>query len=57
LADIDRPEPADNEILVRIRAASVNAADWHIMRGDPYLARLMSQGRSGCGRRRRRSAA
>jgi NADPH:quinone reductase-like Zn-dependent oxidoreductase len=47
LADIDRPEPADNEILVRIRAASVNAADWHIMRGDPYLARLMSQGMLG----------
>jgi NADPH:quinone reductase-like Zn-dependent oxidoreductase len=41
LRDIDVPVPADNEVLVRIHAASVNARDWHIMRGDPYLARLM----------------
>jgi NADPH:quinone reductase-like Zn-dependent oxidoreductase len=27
-------------VLVRVRASSVNAADWHIMRGDPYFARL-----------------
>jgi NADPH:quinone reductase-like Zn-dependent oxidoreductase len=41
LTDVDRPLPAENELLVRIHAASVNAHDWHIMRGDPYLARLM----------------
>ena len=49
-ADVDRPEPAPGEVLVRVRAASVNAADWHIMRGDPYLARLASPavfGRTG----------
>jgi NADPH:quinone reductase-like Zn-dependent oxidoreductase len=40
LADVDQPVPADNEVLVRVRAASVNARDWHTMRGDPYLARL-----------------
>jgi NADPH:quinone reductase-like Zn-dependent oxidoreductase len=28
-------------VLVRVRASSVNAYDWHVMRGDPYLARLM----------------
>jgi NADPH:quinone reductase-like Zn-dependent oxidoreductase len=33
--------PADNEVLVRMHAASVNARDWHVMRGDPFLARLM----------------
>ena len=40
--DVDKPVPADNEVLVRVHAASVNARDWHIMRGDPYLARLVA---------------
>lgn len=40
LADIDPPVPAGNEVLVRVHAAAVNARDWHLMRGDPYLARL-----------------
>jgi NADPH:quinone reductase-like Zn-dependent oxidoreductase len=38
--DVQRPVPGEDEVLVRVRAAAVNAADWHIMRGDPYLARL-----------------
>jgi NADPH:quinone reductase-like Zn-dependent oxidoreductase len=40
LEDVDRPDAAPRHVLVRVRAASVNAADWHIMRGDPKLARL-----------------
>src|SRR5215813_4363315 len=40
LRDIDRPVPAAGEVLVRVRAAAVNALDWHFVRGDPYLARL-----------------
>ena len=39
--DVDRPEPGPDEILIRVRAAAVNARDWHIMRGDPRVARLM----------------
>lgn len=39
--EIDQPGVAGNEVLVRVRAASVNARDWHVMRGDPYVARLM----------------
>jgi len=39
--DVDMPVAADNEVLVQVRAAAVNAYDWHIMRGDPYLARLV----------------
>lgn len=35
LADIDAPEVADDGVLVRVRAASVNALDWHRMRGQP----------------------
>ena len=40
LADVERPSPTSGEVLVRVRATSVNAADWHVMRGDPYVARL-----------------
>lgn len=40
LEDVDRPGAGPGHVLVRVRAASVNAADWHIMRGDPKLARL-----------------
>ncbi|GAB2804608.1 alcohol dehydrogenase catalytic domain-containing protein [Lentzea nigeriaca] len=32
--------PGAGAVLVRVRASSVNAADWHVMRGDPYFARL-----------------
>ena len=39
LRDVDKPVPAENDVLVRIHAASVNARDWHVMRGDPYVAR------------------
>jgi NADPH:quinone reductase-like Zn-dependent oxidoreductase len=38
--DVDRPVPAPGEVLVRVRAAAVNAYDWHMVRGDPYAARL-----------------
>jgi len=38
--ELPEPIPGEGEVLVRVRAASVNARDWHAMRGDPYLARL-----------------
>ena len=50
LDEVDRPEPAAGQVLVRVAAASVNAADWHIMRGEPRIARLMDRsifGRTG----------
>jgi NADPH:quinone reductase-like Zn-dependent oxidoreductase len=40
LKDVAKPAPGDNDVLVRVHAAAVNALDWHYMRGDPYVARL-----------------
>lgn len=40
LKDVEKPIPADNELLVKIKAASVNALDWHFLRGKPFLVRL-----------------
>ena len=40
--DIEIPQPAANEVLVRVRAAAVNPLDWHYMRGSPYFMRLAS---------------
>ncbi|HEY3872943.1 MAG TPA: NAD(P)-dependent alcohol dehydrogenase [Actinocrinis sp.] len=42
LAETDPPAPAPGEVLVRVRATSVNPYDWHGMRGEPYVARLMT---------------
>ncbi|KOU27772.1 NADPH:quinone reductase [Streptomyces sp. WM6373] len=39
LREVERPRVGDREVLVRVHAAAVNARDWHLMRGDPYLAR------------------
>ncbi|GAA4181097.1 NAD(P)-dependent alcohol dehydrogenase [Streptosporangium oxazolinicum] len=50
LTDIDKPVPGDGEVLVRVRATSVQPYDWHHMRGEPYVARLMG----GLGLRRPR---
>lgn len=38
-ADIERPMPAADGVLVRVHAASVNAYDWHMIRGKPYITR------------------
>jgi NADPH:quinone reductase-like Zn-dependent oxidoreductase len=40
ITDVEKPVPKDNEVLIRVRAASVNPLDWHFMRGTPYIVRL-----------------
>ena len=40
LNDVEKPTPKDNEVLVKVHAASANPADWHLMRAEPFLARL-----------------
>ena len=44
IKDIEKPVPNDNEVLVKVRAASVNPFDWHMIRGTPYLMRAMMAG-------------
>jgi len=42
LQEVEKPVPADDEVLVRVRAASANPLDWHFMRGEPRIMRLMT---------------
>ncbi|MGB5843320.1 MAG: NAD(P)-dependent alcohol dehydrogenase [Anaerolineales bacterium] len=44
LKDVEKPAPKDNEILVKVHAASVNAYDWHLLTADIFLVRLMGGG-------------
>jgi NADPH:quinone reductase-like Zn-dependent oxidoreductase len=44
LKDVDRPEIADDEVLVRVRAAGVDRGTWHVMTGLPYPIRLAGYG-------------
>lgn len=40
LVEIDRPEPRDGQVLVRVHAAGVNSWDWDLLRGRPFVVRL-----------------
>jgi len=42
LKEVAKPTPKDDEVLIKVHAASVNAADLHYLRADPFLIRLMS---------------
>jgi NADPH:quinone reductase-like Zn-dependent oxidoreductase len=42
--EVPAPEPADDEVLVRVLAASVHPDVWHVVTGQPYLMRLMGAG-------------
>jgi NADPH:quinone reductase-like Zn-dependent oxidoreductase len=39
MGEVDKPTPDADEVLVKVRAASVNAADWHVLRGKPRFSR------------------
>jgi NADPH:quinone reductase-like Zn-dependent oxidoreductase len=40
IAEVEKPVPKDNEVLIKVRAASVNPLDWHFMKGTPYAVRI-----------------
>jgi len=42
LQEIEKPIPGGDEVLIKVRAASVNPFDWHFMRGTPYLVRAIA---------------
>jgi NADPH:quinone reductase-like Zn-dependent oxidoreductase len=44
LKEVETPSPREDEVLVEVRAASVNYADWSFVRGKPFLVRLIGAG-------------
>ena len=42
--EIEKPTPADDQLLIKIRAASVNPLDWHFIEGTPYVMRALGVG-------------
>ncbi len=44
LQDVKKPVPMDDEVLIKIHAASINSRDWRMMRANPFFIRLMTGG-------------
>ena len=44
LKEVEKPACGDNEVLIKVYAASVNAYDWHMLRAKPFLIRFMGSG-------------
>jgi len=42
IQDVEKPVPGDDEILVRVRASTVCAADWRMRKADPFIIRFMN---------------
>ncbi len=42
LEEVDKPVPKDNEVLIKVHAAAANVSDWRMLRGTPFVVRLMA---------------
>ena len=42
VADVEKPVPKDDEVLIKVRAASVNPLDWRFIKGKPFAVRVMA---------------
>jgi NADPH:quinone reductase-like Zn-dependent oxidoreductase len=42
LAEVAKPTPGDDEVLIKVHATALNAADWHMLRADPFMVRLFA---------------
>jgi len=42
LEEVDAPDPGEGEVLLRVCAASANPVEWHLVRGEPFLVRLIA---------------
>jgi NADPH:quinone reductase-like Zn-dependent oxidoreductase len=42
VTEVEKPSPKDDEVLIQIKAASVNAYDWHLLRAKPFFTRALS---------------
>src|SRR5437588_4727545 len=43
VAEVEKPVPKDDEVLIKVRAASINPLDWRLMKGEPRVIRIMAK--------------
>ena len=44
LKEVEKPSPRDDEVLIKVHAATINSWDWDLVRGKPYIVRVVPPG-------------